>query len=350
MTVWLIRALILSLGFGQLLRFEFAGVPMLVPDLLLVLILAVNFPLLKKIRLPLSLRLFGLGLLFGWLRALTLYPFASLLLPALYTLRLVAYLGFFSLLALLPPFELKKYFLLSAFLTITLGILQYILLPDMRLFQHLGWDDHLNRLTLPHFDPTFTGASLAIYLLLFLSHSRVVLLASLALVLTYSRSIWLSMLVTLSSFLSFKTLLSFGFAAILVIAIFLPKRFGEGNNLLRTYSISSRFEADVNIVKLVKGDLVIGRGFNTLVLETRPGAFPNHANGPNNSYLYLLATTGILGLVGWGIFLMELYRHSPYPSIILFVAIASLFNNVMFYPFTMLLMLMSVRVPSANAE
>ena len=80
---------------------------------------------------------------------------------------------------------------------------------------------------------------------------------------------------------------------------------------------------------------------NTLVLETPVSRYPNHATGPNNSYLYLLATTGIIGLVGWGIFLKSLYIDSKHHALITFVVIASLFNNVMFYPFSLLLMLLT---------
>jgi hypothetical protein len=127
----------------------------------------------------------------------------------------------------------------------------------------------------------------------------------------------------------------------MLFAIFvLPKKFGEGTNLLRTYSISSRLESDIAYIQKYKWDLLIGRGMNTLILDSPESKFEDHASGPNNSYLYLLATTGVLGLAGWGVFMFWLYSRSAYKPMLVFFFIASLFNNVMFYPFALLWILL----------
>jgi hypothetical protein len=218
-------------------------------------------------------------------------------------------------------------------------------MPDMRWAQSLGWDDHLSRLTLPHFDPTFTAVMLALFLLAFipLIPFPFSLLTSLAILLTYSRSVWLSLVLTFTFFMLKSKKLIFliiGICLLVIPILFLPKKFGEGTNLLRTYSISSRLDADYSYIQKYKWDLLIGLGMNSLILDSAPSLYENHATGPNNSYLYLLTTTGVLGLLGWGIFMYSLYQGSIYKPMLAFFFVASLFNNVMFYPFALLWVLL----------
>lgn len=356
-TRYLLITLILSLGFGQLLRFEISGVPIYLHDILIIALLSIHGLTLKSIKIPGSLKIFILGLALGWVNALFHYPFSQLLIPALYSLRLLAYLTLYLRLQTTNYQLPTTYFYISGFVTLAIGYLQYFLLPDMRIFQYLGWDDHLNRLTLPHFDPTYTGVMLSLTLLsypLANSYIRYSILFIPAILLTYSRSVWLSLALTATFFIKNKKILLLAICCMLLAIFALPQKFGEGNNLLRTYTITSRWQSDWTYLQTYKWDLLIGRGFNTLMLNQSAGQYPNpalpagrHATGPNNSYLYLLATTGILGLFGWGKFLWSLFRSSRYPQVILFFALASLFNNVMFYPFALLwILLVSFMVPT----
>lgn len=348
LTRYLLISLILSLGFGQLLRFELGGVHLYLHDLLVVTLLVLQGQALKGVKLPRGLKIFFFGLALGWLNALLHYPLSQLLIPSLYTLRLLAYLALYLTLQHSKTLISNTYFLISGCIVLLIGYAQYIILPDMRVFQYLGWDDHLNRLTLPHFDPTFTGVMLGLFVI---SSNRKLssnyflfpisyLLTISAILLTYSRSIWLSLGITLALSIRPKKLFLFLIPILLVAILLLPKRFGEGNNLLRTYSITSRWQSDWAYVQQYKWDLLLGRGLNTLILDHPTGPYVNHATGPNNSYLYLLLTTGILGLFGWVKFLISLARPSRYPYLILFFALASLFNNVMFYPFVLLWILL----------
>ena len=231
---------------------------------------------------------------------------------------------------------------------LTLGLTQYFFMPDMRWAQYLGWDDHLSRLTLPHYDPTFTGVMLALSLLslvpimLHLKSFNFLLSTfySLSILLTYSRSVWLSLMMTGLYFIKNKLVLLAAALVMLVAITALPERFGEGTNLLRTYSISSRVESDLGYIKKYDWSLLIGRGLNTLILDQETTSLPNHATGPNNSYLYILSTTGLVGLIGWGMFMRSLYLRSSHRPMLIFFCIASLFNNVMFYPFALLWVLM----------
>lgn len=336
-THWLLITLILSLGFGQLLRFEFLGLPVYFHDFLVVIIILLNIRRLLFVNWNLGIKIFLIGLSLGWLFALLHYPLAQLLVSSLYTLRLLAYLALYFVVKQSKFLIPTSYFLISGGITLCIGLLQYFLLPDMRVFQYLGWDDHLSRLTLPHFDPTFTAVMLG---LAFLSSSRYLLPTIYylpAILLTYSRSVWLSLVFTFG-YVMYKNkkfnLLIIGICLLVISISFLPKRFGEGTNLLRTYSIESRISNDLSIIQDQNWDLITGIGMH---------------KGPNNSYLYLLLGSGILGLVGCGMFMFSLYQKSFYKPMLIFFFTASLFNNVMFYPFALLwVLLMETTVPTAT--
>jgi hypothetical protein len=355
---WLLISLVLSLGFGQLLRFNIFGLPIYLHDILVICILILQGLALKASwRSVLSLKgltlkevpnpqtqrregqtlqvgipifLFALGL--STIRALTLYPLSALLTPSLYMFRLLAYLALYLTLKQLKIHIPGKVFVIAGLVSLLIGAIQYYLMPDMRIFQYLGWDDHLSRLTLPHFDPTFTAVMLS---LAALSFPRFFPIFVIGILLTYSRSVWLSLIITATSFIRpAKYLLVI--PVFIIFILLLPKKFGEGTNLLRTFSISSRLESDMSYITRYKWDLIIGRGLNTLILDVPDSTYNSHATGPNNSYLYLLTTTGILGLVGWGIFMKHLYTLSTHKPMLMFFFIASLFNNVMFYPFALI--------------
>lgn len=350
-TQYLLIALMLSLGFGQLLRLETGIGPVFVHDILLVFVVLLSLGKVRVSNLPLGLKVFMTGLMLGWIRALSLYPLTSLLTPFFYSLRLLSYLALYLLLERSQVKIEGTYLRIAGAITLVIGLIQYLFFPDMRLFEYLGWDDHLNRVSLPHYDPTFTAAMLGMCALLNpMTRPSSPLAYGVGILLTYSRSIWISLLLTLPLLIKKKSILLVTICCLLFIIAVLPRRFGEGNNLGRTYSIISRLESDWSYIDKHGWDLLIGRGMNTLPLDKQQSEYPDHATGPNNSYLYLLATTGIIGLSGWLLFLRSLYRTTLHQPLIVFVGIASLFNNVMFYPFTLLLLLLSmVTVPSGGA-
>ena len=86
--------------------------------------------------------------------------------------------------------DLKKVSIFSVFLFILFSLGQYLLLPDLRLYKNLGFDDHYYRLAGTLLDPNFTGAifaSLSIFFILkkdyFLS-----LIGLISISLTFSRA------------------------------------------------------------------------------------------------------------------------------------------------------------------
>ena len=351
LTKYLLYSLILSLGFGQLMRFNFFDTTFYLHDVFVLSIILLNLNLIPKVKLGVGLKLFILGIIISWLYAILHFGLNSLLVPFLYTARLFSYILLYLILSISIkkiPFQL---FFLSGTISLLIGIAQYLFMPDQRIFQYLGWDDHLSRLTFPHYDPSFSGIMLGIYLLIFLTIKGVnagLFLYVLGIFLTYARSVWISLILTAMLFLKSPKLRFIVIILALLGIILLPRSFGEGTNLLRTFSITSRLNSDLNLFTNNFFSLIVGRGYNTLILDNPSSIFPNHATGPNNSYLLLLITTGVIGLFGFSLFIYEQFIKSKFRAVFSFVLLASLFNNALLYPFVFLLLLLSnlIMVPS----
>lgn len=337
----LLSALVLSLGFGQLLRLDILGVPLAISDIIVAAVIVLNI---KQITKPsLGIKLFFVGLSLGWLYAAVRLAPGSLVVPALYTVRLTSYLALYSILQRTKIKISIDLFFISGLVSLFIGYLQYILMPDMRTFQYLGWDDHLGRLTLPHFDPTYSSVMFTLFALLSFETKRYYLaaLALPAILLSYARSVWLTLGITLMTKLSYKKMLVV-LALFVVALVALPRTLGEGTNLLRTYSVTARLSHDVELIKQINWGMLTGVGYNTLWAGEG-----EHASGANNSYLQILLTTGIIGLIGALMTLRQFGRSYPFPMSLAFVLIASLFNNVLLYPTVMLWLITS---PSATSE
>jgi len=346
---WLIlAALILSLGFGQLLRFELWGVPLLLPDLLCLLAVILLLPKASSCSLSLGLRLLLVGLVLGWVRALTLYPLTSLALPALYSLRLVTYFTLAMLLPQSPPLP-RQLFVVSAFTAVAIGLLQYLFFPDWTVLAYLGWDDHSYRLIFPHLDPTFSAAFLVLVLLSLPLPPFLIPVFIMGIFLSYARSVWLALLPAL--FLRFpRRFLPPLILGSVIILVLLPRHFGESTNLLRTFSFTSRLAHDHYLASRVGTGFWTGLGYNTLpLLWSDAGEYPSHVSGFNNTYLTLLSTVGPLGLFGFLFFLRDLTRSRPALfSALIFLLLGSFFNNLLLYPHLLLWLILLAKVPTST--
>lgn len=342
----LLLTLTLTLGFGQLLRFEYHGIPLYLHDILIATILLLNYKIIIS-QLPRYLfwiKIFASGLAVGWIIAITIYPSSTLLVPLLYSVRVLAYLTLYFVLNTVKTKIPIQAFLLSTLVMLTIGYLQYFVMPDMRWAKYLGWDDHLYRLTMPYYDPNYAGVMLSLALLsLCHLYPWLSFLIFPAILLTMSRSTWVVLaMVGISYGIKTRRYVLLGLTSLVFVAyiIYRPIHFGEGNNLLRTYSITSRMYSDLAYISARKSSVLTGQGMNTLMLNSPASLTPNHATGPNNSYLYLLLTTGVIGLIGWGRIMLGIYNKSDQKPMLSFFFLASLFNNVMFYPFALLWVLL----------
>lgn len=236
-----------------------------------------------------------------------------------YFLRIGSYLGFFLAiynLVRLKPIYKKILFLSLIVISLEvafLGLAQYFLLPDLRFLYSFGWDDHLYRLVGTFLDPGFTGIILSLGSLLafclFLKEKKalffwIMVFLSLCLLLTYSRASFLAFLVGLAMiFTKWKKVLAIAVGVVFLSStVVLPRPEGYGVRLERTHSIIQRIQNYKETLFIFRQSPVFGIGFNNMCLarqkflgQKNPDS---HAcSGSDSSFLLILATGGVIGLI-----------------------------------------------------
>jgi len=281
----------------------------------------------------------------------------------LYLLRWIFYAGLYFVL-----FDLKKKLKwlnwgnIRCFLIIVgsaigiFGLIQYLLWPNLKALEVLQYDPHFYRVVGTFLDPGFTGLILVFTLLLiidcwFEEKKRWLILLSLviysALALTYSRASWLVFLLVVFLISYFKK--SWKFLVIIlalmgVTYFLLPRPAGEGGKIERTYTIEARLINCQQVLTIAKEHPLFGVGFNTYryaqrdygFLETEEWQLSQAGAGADNSWLFVLATTGIFGFLSylwlWG----RAFKKAKKKTIILISLLAliihSFFLNSLFYP------------------
>lgn len=370
--------LLLIFPLGQIGRVELGGgVAILLNDI--VAFLVVGSWLIDKIRkralpkneLTIPITAFaGVALLSLILRIGDLSP-QHLLISSLYLFRWITYAGLFFVLSdFNEAFRRKVRFglLLSGAATTLLGFFQYFLYPNLRNLYYAGWDEHLYRLFSSFFDPNFAGGIFVLTFMLSLwlflkktSHERGPLLrliyffasvgSFIALLLTYSRGSFLSFLAgTLTMFLltSRKKLLLVVLLVFVIGIFLLPKNLkSEGVELLRTASIFQRIESAEHALAIFQDNPLLGVGFNAYryaqvrygFLTTKQAELSHSAGGTDNSFIFVLATTGVIGLVAylylWGT-IMKTYWYNPLLiASLIAIFVHAFFVNSLFYPWIM---------------
>lgn len=274
--------------------------------------------------------------------------------------------------------RIPSFLVFSGFILILEGYAQYFFYPNLRNLYYLGWDEHLYRMFSSFLDPNFFGAFLVLYLLfvlgiLFKSIKNKNKVASIALsilsfitlsaiFLTYSRGAYVMLIVGVFVFLSVKKQIkmAIGLFMVTIFAIIFFSGVGlksEGTNLLRTTSTEARIPSALNAISIFRNNPIFGVGFNAYGFAAekygyiKASNYPNHAAaGTDNSFLFILATTGILGLFSYlflwfKIFLSardDIGKKNIFAYVLLVSSIAlfldSLFINSLFYVFIMLWM------------
>ncbi len=252
---------------------------------------------------------------------------------SLYFLRFVSYLSYYFAFRAHGIKKYSRYFLLSAVVFLALGFLQYLIFPDVRFLKYLGFDDHYFRLIGTFLDPNFTGLVLVVMTLL---APKLFYVPLLALALTFSRASFLSLAAGLlylslaqKKYKILSLLLLLG-----VLLYFIPKPFGEGVNLTRTFSIVSRLDNQMSALDLFSKNPLLGVGFNSTKID--------------NSFIFILATTGSIGFVAFVFFLKKAWQLTTNPlakASILAIFVHSLFNNSFFYSSILVLFLLLLNSP-----
>lgn len=331
------KLLILILFFilcGQLLRLPISeGGSIIFNDLLVPLVLIVWLAnglvkkkfIISKTALNLPLLLFLILAAFSFILNLNNLIDAERLLSLAYLLRLISYsLVFFFVLNISDSKKVFEKFysiaiwggLIFAFL----GFLQLIFFPSFEGMVQYGWDPHVKRLLSTFFDPNYAGGFLVFVNSLILSRMLFTqnkaekglwffafLFVLLAIILTYSRSTYLAVgiSVLVIGLLKSWRLLLFG-ALTLIIAFFAFPRMQQ--RILGGFSLDvtakMRLDSYQQAQKIIEDNLIIGVGYNNLrsVREEYGqilSATQHAAGGFDSSFLTILATTGIIGFIAY---------------------------------------------------
>lgn len=377
---FLIILLILSIPFGALTRISFAQNAFIYLNDAIVLFIFLTFLFLifvKKYRfnnfLLKPFALFIIVALISLLLALqNLTPITSLI-SFSYLVRYVLYFSLIFSVSILDKKyvpSIKKAMIVSGTIFIFFGFVQYFFYPNLRNLYYLGWDEHLARFFSTFLDPNYAGAFLVLFFLFllkivyerlkpfkksFIFYLSLLVVCLISIFFTYSRSAFLMLLSGVFLFLFFqkKTKLIFFFLSglILLFLLFANTKVEEFNPL-RTASSKARVAVLKDSLFLIQKNPIFGIGFNTYRyaqvrygLRTDLGTSKSNADaGADNSFLFVLATTGIIGFLTfiniWAKVLkncFNLIKKKEELGVLVFSSVVSLFVdslfiNSLFYP------------------
>ncbi len=332
---YLFYLLIFAFSLGQIGRIDFgSGVVLNVTDILLTITLFIW--VFKEILIKRDTKLFKncmtipIGLFIGvclvsLLISILNFQVTELIFSSFYLVRWGMYSAvFFMVYSFSSKIKVNiiKCLILSQMIFIIFGFIQYLFYPNLRNLYYLGWDDHLYRLFSTFLDPNFAATQINLFLLLLLTIIKTRNLISskyknllimlfglsfIAMIFTYSRSGYLMFMVSMFTnlwLLKSKRIILLLFSLLVIGVIMIPKNLGSaGVELWRTASISARTESARQAIMVIKDNPVLGVGFNTYRYIQRKYNFTDDktwvsshsAAGTDNSFLFILATTGIIG-------------------------------------------------------
>ncbi len=331
-------------------------------------ILAVLFWLFTKKKIPSSslkkpVLIFAAALLISLLINVPRLNVNELLFSSLYLVRWVFYaLLYFVVLDISSSRKkIEKGMVAGGALLVIGGFIQYFLYPDLRNLYYAGWDEHLYRMFSTFLDPNFAGIFFVLYLLFTMDKLLIKptlflklfsLLTTAAIIFTFSRSAYISLAIGLTTLLFLKgrksiatTLAVIFILAVIVVMQFIPKT--EGTNLLRIASGEARLDSMRNAITIFKDHPIFGVGFNSYRYAQRNYGFLNEEKkivhsgaGTDNSFLFILATSGIIGFIAflYLLFNILLIKESLITASMAALIVSSLFINSLFYPPVMLWM------------
>lgn len=242
-------------------------------------------------------------------------------------------------------------------LTAVFSLIQFIYYPNLRNLEYLGWDPHHYRMFGTVFDTSTAAAlyGLSIIIIWFSRHkmisSRTIWVSSLIgyIVLslaTYARGFYIAIAATvLHYFIVMKRQIMAGIFVLILAAGFvliLPKPAGESTNLARVFTIQSRIADYQTGWKIFASDPITGVGYNHLryVKPSQNNDTANHAaSSLSSSFLIVLATMGIVGMLAFISLLLGLARTSTAAAYaIMFLSVYSLFDNILLHPLVLFLL------------
>lgn len=289
------------------------------------------------------------------------------LISFLYLLRFIVYSSVYFIVSSLEKEEKKRVFSwmrISGFFIVFFGYIQYFFYTDLRNLYYLGWDEHIYRMFSTFLDPNFAGVFFVLYLLfvgnyIFIQKRKsifwfgVLAITLGAVYLSFSRTALLMLFisVTVYTILIKKIRWVFVLAGISIGVMLISSRFFyiENINLLRTASSFARIDSMKDALIVIQKNPVLGVGFNAYrYSQIRYGIrdettqYVSHSDaGTDNSYLFVWATTGIIGLLSFLYLWFRVIKMSwskkllniqlVLPSVLGFL-VSGLFINSLFFP------------------
>lgn len=313
--------------------------------------------------------IFFIWLLFSYIIGIGQYTFYENIVGLLYFLRLVFYSLFFIYIGFHIKNQkaarriIKKSLILFIVLTVISSLIQYFFYPQLRNLIYLGWDEHLYRMFGTFLDTAVaSGVYGLIFIYIYLNKGLFVkkkifryiflVLLSVCILLTYSRTLYLSMGMLVAYFLirnkNIKKLI-FITGLFLLLLMIIPKPIGEGVNLVRKTSIIARVTDYNTGFRVWLKSPITGIGYNRIrYVKGRLGLLTvddfglNHAASSFHSTFLIILATG--GLVGLFLFILSLWqicgRQKKMAVYIIFLSILSLSDNILFHPFILYLLIL----------
>lgn len=347
-------------------------------DILLFLILVLNFYFFIKNKRKFSsnyIKIWAVFIGFAFFTLVINYrslSFQNFLVAFLYLARFILYSNLliaFRFIDAKFSNKYRSYLAFSGFIPVLLGYIQYFFYPNLKNLSYLGWDDHLYRMFSTFLDPNFAGSIFVLEFILLLGYlfqknilkkkliSLGLLFTLIAIFLTYSRSTFLMLISAIVTFLiltkRIRLILIFALFFILIFLL-LPKNLrSEGVDLTRTASIVARQDSYRNALTIFRDSPIFGIGFNAYRYSQEKHGFlgkkdweTTHSGaGVSNSWLFVLATTGIIGVIlyiyAWFGVLRQFFNNKNQITKAIVVSsiaglfIHSFFENSLFYPFVM---------------
>lgn len=284
----------------------------------------------------------------------------------LYQLRLLFYCLFFIYYLYDKRKNAYKSLHISLLIVISLvvvsSIIQYLFYPDLRNLLYSGWDPHLYRMFGTFFDTSVAGSIYGLIFFLILTKKDLIKNKYLKIItlslffififLTYSRILYAAVILTSILIVlknkQFKYLLLLPVFFLILITL-TPKQFGEGVNLARTFSIKSRIGDYQTAIKLWQKKPIIGYGYNRIRYVKDLLDMSSHSGASfHSSFMIILVTTGVIGLILFISSLIQLTRTSGGFIYFFFLSIVSLADNILLHPMILFLFLILLISNSNN--
>lgn len=279
-----------------------------------------------------------------------------------YLIRWIVYSGIYFVVGNFDKEFKRKIFkllIILGALIVGMGYVQYFFYPRLRNLFYLGWDEHMYRIFSVFLDPNFAGTFFVLFFLflvsMFLKEKSFLIgmlsvLTLAAIFLTFSRSALIMLLVSSSILfmLTNKKKLIAVLLGITFLVLTTSSRYFniENVNLFRIVSSEARLDTAKKALEIIQKYPVFGVGFNAYRYAKLDYSSRNdnsklisHADaGVDNGFLFVLATTGIVGFI---LHLFLWFRIFKTASILAIASIAgvfidSMFINSLFYPLIML--------------